>query len=265
MNANLQIFSHPQFGKVRTLEINNNPYFVGNDVAICLGYSYPKDAIRDNVDKEDKNLIQLSDIQEGEQTPPPHMKGTKTIVINESGLYSLVFSSKLPSAKSFKRWVTKDVLPSIRKTGGYIIHKEGDTDEDLLARAFLVAQNKINERNERIVLLEQQNTHLVNEIKESAPKLKCYNEYISSSGTFTTTQIAKEYGWGAETLNKKLKEMGIQYKQNGQWILTAKYDGKYYTKSIPRTWVKSDGTTGTQMQTVWTSKGREFIHSLFKN
>lgn len=135
-------------------------------------------------------------------------------------------------------------------------------DDEAIAYAMQVLNKRLEQSRAEKEMLEQQNTYLANEIKESAPKVKCYNEYISSDGTYTTTQIAKEYGWGAETLNKKLASMNIQYKQNRQWILYAKYDGKGYTKSKPVTYPKSDGTTGTQMQTVWTSKGREFIHSI---
>ena len=261
MNANVQIFSNPQFGNVRTLEINNAPYFVGNDVATCLGYAKPRNAISQHVDNEDALKWGVPDNQGFIQ---------ETVVINESGVYSLVFGSKLPTAKDFKRWVTKEVLPSIRKTGGYIATKEDDTVDEIMARALIVANATLAKREERIKNLQEENARqgesinlLTNEVKQSAPRIKCFNEYISSEGTYTTTQIAKEYGWGAETLNKKLKEMGIQYKQNGQWLLTAKYDGKGYTKSIPRTYTRLDGSTGTQMQTVWTSKGREFIHSLF--
>ena len=137
-------------------------------------------------------------------------------------------------------------------------------DDEAIAYAMHVLNKRLEQAKAEKAMLEQQNCFLTNEIKESAPKLKVYNEYISSTGTYTTTQLAKEYGWGAETLNRKLREMGIQYKQNGQWLLYSRYDGKNYTKSIPRTYTRSDGTIGTQMQTVWTSQGREFIHSLFK-
>ena len=138
-------------------------------------------------------------------------------------------------------------------------------DDEAIAYAMQVLNRRLEESKAEKERLEQQNQLQSEQLRLSAPKVKCYNDYISSDGTFTATQLAKEYGWGAETLNKKLKEMGIQYKQNGQWLLTAKYDGKGYTKSVPRTYTKLDGTTGTQMQTVWTSKGREFIHSLFAN
>lgn len=138
------------------------------------------------------------------------------------------------------------------KSDDYILARS----QEILHNRLQLAEQQLAQANERIALL-------TNEVKQSAPKVKSYDEYISSDGTFTTTQIAKEYGWGAKTLNNKLKERGIQYKQNRQWLLTAKYDGKGYTKSIPCTFTHSDGTIGTQMQTVWTAKGREFIHSLF--
>ena len=138
------------------------------------------------------------------------------------------------------------------KSDDYILARS----QEILHNRLQLAEKQLAQANERISLQETQ-------LKQQAPKVKSYDEYISSEGTFTTTQIAKEYGWGAKTLNNKLKERGIQYKQNRQWLLTAKYDGKGYTKSIPCTFTYSDGTIGTQMQTVWTAKGREFIHSLF--
>lgn len=143
-------------------------------------------------------------------------------------------------------------------------------DDYILMRSQQILQKRIEAAEQRVKTLEADNAAKeetisiqAEQIRESAPKVKCYDAYISSNGTYTATQIAKEYGWGAETLNRKLRDMGVQYKQNGQWILYAKYDGRNYTKSIPRTFTRSDGSTGTQMQTVWTSKGREFIHSLF--
>lgn len=141
-----------------------------------------------------------------------------------------------------------------------------ENKRELSRKELLLMALQAEEDKERLALENEQQKKTIElqslEIRDSAPKLKVYHDYIASTGTFTATQIAKEYGWGAETLNKKLKELCVQYKQNGQWILTAKYANKGYTKSIPRTWTKSDGSTGIQMQTVWTAKGREFIHSL---
>lgn len=141
-----------------------------------------------------------------------------------------------------------------------------ENKRELSRKELLLMALQAEEDKERLALENEQQQKTIElqslEIRASAPKLKVYHDYIDSTGTFTATQIAKEYGWGAETLNKKLKELCVQYKQNGQWILMAKYANKGYTKSIPRTWTKSDGSTGIQMQTVWTAKGREFIHSL---
>lgn len=146
------------------------------------------------------------------------------------------------------------------KTYSEALRQLADSEEqkERMAIAMKEQDNVIAEQGERIALQEET-------IKQSAPKVKTYDEYISSEGTFTTTQIAKEYGWGGKTLNKKLRDMGIQYYQNGQWLLYARYDGNGYTKSIPRNYIKENGEVGTQMQTVWTSKGREFIHEKLAN
>ena len=260
MNANVQFFSNPQFGNIRTLELNNKMWFGATDVATSLGYSNPQEAIR--------NHCKSAGVREMRTPTKGGMQNVK--FINEGNVYRLVAKSELPKADEFESWIFDEVIPSVIHTGGYIATKEDDTVDEIIARALIVANATLAKREERIKNLQEENARqgetinlLTNEVKQSVPKIKCFNEYISSEGTYTTTQIAKEYGWGAETLNKKLKEMGIQYKQNGQWLLTAKYDGKGYTKSIPRTYTRLDGTTGTQMQTVWTSKGREFIHSLF--
>lgn len=120
------------------------------------------------------------------------------------------------------------------------------------------------QQQKQLESLAEQNKLQSQQLQESAPKVEYFNKALSSTGTYTATQIGKEFGWGAETLNRKLKELGVQYKQNGQWILYAKYDGKGYTKSIPRTYTKTDGTTGSQMQTVWTEKGRMFVHQIME-
>lgn len=124
--------------------INEEPWFVGKDIAIALGYSNSKKALSDHVDVEDKQQgdgVTIRDPIGREQHPT---------VINESGLYSLILSSKLPTAKQFKRWVTSEVLPSIRKTGGYIAGQENLSDSELMAKALLVAQRTIEERNKQI-------------------------------------------------------------------------------------------------------------------
>lgn len=122
-NSNLssvKIFENPEFGKVRTVVINNEPWFVGKDVADILGYINSRDALTKHVDIDDKSLIQLSDLQEcSDSLLPDHMKGSKITIINESGLYSLILRSEKPEARKFKKWITSEVIPSIRKTGSF--------------------------------------------------------------------------------------------------------------------------------------------------
>lgn len=249
----IKIFSSQEFGTVRVVEIDGIPMLVGSDAATMLGYVNPQKAIRDHVDEEDKlteRIVLSGQLRE-------------VILINESGFYSLVLSSKLPTAKSAKRWVTSEVLPSIRKTGGYMIAKPEDTPEELMARALLVAKDALKRREERIANLERQ-TELQNEqIQVAVPKVNYYDKVLQSTSTYNTNQIAKEFGMSAVTLNRKLQELDIQYKQGGQWLLTHKYQDQGYTKTRTHPYIQHDGTSGTAMQTVWTEKGREFIHGLF--
>lgn len=139
----LKVFENPAFGKIRALTIDNEPWFVGKDVASVLGYANPQKAIRDHVDAEDKTVNESFTVN-----------GTQGTLINESGLYSLILSSKLDSAKAFKRWVTSEVLPAIRKTGGYIAGAEKMTDAEIMAQAVLVANRTIKARDARIRELE---------------------------------------------------------------------------------------------------------------
>lgn len=134
------------------------------------------------------------------------------------------------------------------------------SDDYILMRSEQILKKRIEDMEQRNRMLEEQNEQQAQQIKQDAPKLQIFNDYITSEGTLTTTQIAKEYGWGAKTLNEKLRKLGIQYKQHGQWLLYDKYAGKGYAVSKPTTFVDSKGVTITRMQTYWTAKGREFIH-----
>lgn len=252
-STSVTTFNSAQFGDLRTHQSENgNVWFCLNDVMKSLGLSHITELKKRLQEKGCSNIAVLTN--GGNQ---------QMIFIDEPNLYRCIFQSRKNEAEQFQNWVFEEVLPSIRKTGGYLAITQEDTPELIMARALQVAQQTINKHQQQLAQANERIALLTNEVKQSAPKVKSYDEYISSDGTFTTTQIAKEYGWGAKTLNNKLKERGIQYKQNRQWLLTAKYDGKGYTKSIPCTFTHSDGTIGTQMQTVWTAKGREFIHSLF--
>lgn len=142
----LHIFKSPEFGQVRTVVVDGEPWFVGKDVATALGYSNPSNAVVTHVDDEDKTTYSF-------QVSGSNYK-SKATLINESGLYSLVLSSKLPTAKKFKHWITSEVLPAIRKTGGYIANAETMTDAEIMSKALLIAKQTIDNREQRIHSLE---------------------------------------------------------------------------------------------------------------
>lgn len=136
----LKIFKNEEFGEIRTVQINNETYFVGKDIADSLGYVDSFGALKKHVMEEDKLLCQINSAGQNRAV----------VAINESGVYALIFGSKLESAKRFKHWVTSEILPSIRKTGGYIEGQETMTDSELIAKALLVAQRQLEERNKQI-------------------------------------------------------------------------------------------------------------------
>lgn len=170
---NIQVFKNSEFGTVRTVEVDREPFFVGKDVAEILGYSNPQKAIRDHVDEEDKTLNESFTVN-----------GTMAVLINESGLYSLVLSSKLPTAKRFKRWVTSEVLPAIRKTGGYIGGAENMTEAEIMARAVLIGQRTIEEQKRKI-------DNLQNEIDVNRPKVLFADAVSDSHTSILVGELAK--------------------------------------------------------------------------
>ncbi len=165
MSNELRIFENAEFGKIRTVQLNNETYFVGKDVATALGYSNSRDALQKHVEVEDKADVAIHD---GSQN-------RIMVTVTESGLYALIFGSRLESAKRFKHWVTSEVLPSIRKNGGYITGQENLTDEELLERAVLVAQKKIAERDK---IIQQQQA----KIEADKPKT-IFADAVSASHT----------------------------------------------------------------------------------
>jgi prophage antirepressor-like protein len=149
---------HPEFGELRTVEIDGEPWFVGKDVATALGYSNTRDALSRHIDNEDKTSVVIPDSGSNYKS--------KTTLINESGLYFLILSSKLPSAKEFKHWVTSEVLPSIRKNGAYIRNQENMTPAEIVARGLIAAQKIIEEREKEIVHLNNRCGRLTQTIAE---------------------------------------------------------------------------------------------------
>ena len=237
----IQIYQNQEFGAIRTMsDKQGNPLFCAKDVAKALGYNNPLKAIRNHVDSEDKGVNELG-------TPGGKQKIT---FINESGLYALILSSKLESAKRFKHWVTGEVLPSIRKQGGYLMLKRGETDEQLMARAMQLVKTTLDTRNQQIALL--------------FPKAEYAEQVLTSVSCLTVTQIAKEMGMVAHELNTLLCELGIQYKQSGQYLLYAPYVRKGLAQNRTIEFYLNDGTLFTYTYLVWTERGRYFIHKLLK-
>lgn len=263
----IEIFKNEEFGEVRTLVVNNEPMFVGKDVALALGYKDTVNALKSHVDEEDKMGWQITTPSRGTQN---------ATVINESGVYSLVFSSKLPDAKKFKHWVTSEVLPSIRKHGAYMTKQtlsKALTSPDFLIQLatqlkaeqekLAKANNQIAWQHDRIGTLEGHLKYNIEEVKKLTPDAEYTRKTLTSTTSWNTNVIAKEIGLSAVTLNKRLQGLGIQYKEHGVWVLTHKYQDKGYTKTSTYNYTKSDGTLGTRIQTEWTEKGRRFIHELY--
>lgn len=260
---NLEIFENKEFGQIRILtDENSEPWFVGKDVAEALGYTNSRKAIVDHVDDDDKGVTKC-DTLGGEQN---------FTIINESGLYSLVLSSKLESAKKFKRWVTSEVLPSIRKHGGYMASKAEETPEELMARALAVAKITLEKKEERLKQLEQSNEmqqETINlqtkELKQAAPKVEYYERHLQSVDTMTTTQVAKSIGMEAVKLNCKLKEIGVIFRQSGQWLLHAPFSSWGMHATRMQTYTRSDGRISSRIYTVWNNRGVRFIIALYEN
>ena len=245
MTNTVQVFNFEN-SEIRTTVIDDTPYFVGKDVAKTLGYKDTVNAIKSHVDDEDKRWWQIT-------TPSGNQNMT---VVTESGVYALIFGSKLPSAKKFKRWVTNDVLPDIRKHGAYL---SNDKIEEILTdpeTIISLAQQVKDERAKNALLTQQ--------VAESRPKADYYDKIMQSTSLVTITQIAKDYGWSAKQMNDKLHELGVQYKIGGQWVLYSKYQDKGYTFSHTVDITKKDGSTDVKMNTKWTQKGRLFIYNLLK-
>ena len=243
----LQIFNFNGLD-VRTVLIDGEPYFVGKDVAVVLGYKNTKDALIRHVDDEDKNTVVIHDrIKRG---------NPNQVVINESGLYSLILSSKLPTAKKFKHWVTSEVLPAIRKHGGYLTDKK--IEEALYNPDTLIKlATQLKEEREGRLIAEQQ-------VAELKPKASYLDEILENKELITVSVIAKDYGMSAMEFNKLLHNLKVQFKQGKNWLLYSSYQSLGWTSSSTNQVTKKDGSTMNVMNTKWTQKGRLGLYELLK-
>lgn len=236
---NLQLFNNPDFGEIRALELDGQPWFVGKDVATALGYAKPENALASHVDDEDKTTTLI-------QGTGSNYK-SKTTIINESGLYSLVLSSKLPGAKQFKRWVTSEVLPSIRKSGGYINGQETMSPEELMAKALMVAEKTLAEREKRISALTVENQIL-------QPKADYFDQLVDRNLLTSLRDTAKELGIKEKKFIGFLVEKKYLYRDKKGKLTpyAGKADDLFTVKEC-----FNEKTNWSGTQTMVTPKGRE--------
>lgn len=242
----VKIFENTEFGKIRTVTINNEVWFVGKDVADILGYQNGSRDINRHVEEEDRNKVMIFDGNQDKET----------ITINESGLYCLILSSKMPNARKFKRWVTSEVLPSIRKNGGYIVGQENMSDDELMAKALMVAQNKIAERDKQI--------------ERMRPK-EIFADAVSASHTSILVgdmaKLLKQNGVniGQKRLFEWLRENGYLIKRKGSdWNMPTQKSMEMGLFDIKESTVNNpDGSVRINRTTKVTGKGQQYFINKF--
>ena len=225
MYSTIKIFKSEVFGEIRTCLVNNQIMFVGKDVATALGYSNTRDALSKHVDAEDKGTVAIRDTA----------YETRVTLINESGLYSLILSSKLPQAKAFKRWVTAEVLPQIRQTGGYIPTRDADgrelSNEEILDRADAIVGRTLR---------------LVN---------------AEAEDTLTATQVAKTFNMTVFDFNAILRDMGIQYRRGGHWNISDDLADRNLVRQRTHISYSLKGEKKVKVYMTWTLDGLRYLNS----
>lgn len=251
MENQIKIFNFEDT-QVRTILLDETPWFVGKDVATILGYARPQKAVQDHVEKEDKreDIVNLSQASQNGTRPQ------LALLVNESGIYDLIFNSKLPTAKKFKRWVTSVVLPSIRKHGMFATEKTIDQmleDPDTMIKVL----TEMKEERAKRKLAEEKAAKL-------EPKAKFCDVVLQNPALVNVTVIAKDYGMSAQAMNKLLENLGVQYNQSGTWFLYSKYQSNGWTQSTTHMVKRRDGTDKAVVNTKWTQKGRLGLYELLK-
>ena len=262
MSNELQNFSF-NGQKVQVIMMENEPYFLGKEVAEILGYSIPQKAILTHVDEEDVKTLKYKAFSKTEKAKLWEGKDfSDKKLINESGLYSLIIASKLPSAKKFKRWVTNEVLPSIRKHGAYMTE---ETVEEILTNPDTIIKLATQLKEERLAHQKTKEEKLMVEqqLSEAKPKVSYYDIILQNPSLVSITQIAKDYGMSGKAMNQKLKELKLQFKQSDTWFLYAKYQDKGWTSSETKV-IPTQYGDRVKMYTKWTQKGRLALYYILK-
>ena len=246
----MKVFNNNEFGEVRIVTIEGMPMFCLLDVCRVLEIGNSRQAkTRLKADGVISNDIidSLGRTQSAD-------------FINESNLYKLIFQSRKENAERFTDWVTSEVLPSIRKHGLYAMDELLE-NPDIAINALL----KLKEEREKKKALEIDNRVKDQQIAELKPKATYYDLILQCPDLLSVTEIAKDYGMSAKGLNKKLNELGVQFKRSGIWFLYVKYQDKGYTQTKTQNYNKPDGTQGATTHMYWTQKGRLFLYDLLKN
>lgn len=246
METQLQIFKNPDFGDVRTVIRDGEPWFVAADV--CRALDVDSTATR-RLDDDEKGLHSTQTLG-GEQN---------MTIVNEPGLYSLVLGSRKPEAKAFKRWITHDVIPAIRRHGMYALDEILENPDIAIA-----ALQQLKDEREKRKALESTVAVQSQQLAELAPKASYYDIVLNCKDLLSISKIAKDYGKSAIWLNDKLAELKVQYKQGGVWLLYQRYAEKGYTSTKTHTYPANDGEIHSKILTMWTQKGRLFIYELLK-
>ena len=248
MKNESQVFKNEEFGEIRTVLIDEAPYFVGVDIAKSLGYSNTTDAIKRHCRWVVKHEV---------PHPQNEKKSLKVNCIPESDLYRLIVNSELPTAQKFEQWVFEEVLPSIRKHGAYMTPEK---IEEVLLNPDTIIQLATQLKEEQALVQKQR--QIIGELK---PKADYTDLILKNKGLVTITQIAKDYGMSGQAMNRVLHRLKVQYKQSGQWLLYREHHGKGYTHSETVEITRKDGTPDVKMNTKWTQKGRLFLYELLKD
>lgn len=232
---------------VRTVQLNNQPYWVLKDVCAVLGISNS----RMTAERLEDDEVSQTDIIDALG------RSQNTTIITESGLYAVILRSDKPNAKEFRKWVTSEVLPAIRKHGAYATP---ETIEQMISNPDFTIQllTELKKERESVNLLAAT-------VKEYEPKVSYYDKILKNKSLMNTTVIAQDYGMSASAFNKKLHELRIQHKVGDQWILYIEHQGNGYVHSDPFIFTDKDGNNHITQTTKWTQKGRLFLYDKLKS
>ena len=255
----IQVFSNSQFGDIRTIIAKDGePRFCLADLCKAINVTNHRNVAK-RIDPEGVRRVDI-----------PTQGGTQQVLfVTEAGMYEVLLRSDSEEAKPFRKWVTSEVLPSIRKTGGYIATKHDDTPEEIMARALVVAQSTLERQQKRLqeqtMTIERQEQQIQEQHKElqaAAPKVSYYDDTLMSTNTLTMTQAANAIGLSVYALTDRLQKAGIIYRQSGQILLRVPFCQWGLHKTRTNTFTRSNGEIGTSIYMVWTQKGLRFINEL---